>query len=154
MTIEASIRSVRSSNQNDGNVSKELPDNVNSKEELALIPDKYLSDDPNRPLQLKNGSTVAKYALRPLTYSVLAILGIEFFERLAYYAIANTQTEYLEGTYNPSWGPALKTSNALVFTQSSTSIAYIAPFLGGIFADGLAGDYFGIITGISAFYLP
>ena len=155
MTIEASIHS-DCSNQNDGNdVQKELPDNVHLKEELSLLPVQYLSDDPHRPLQLiEGGTSVAKYALRPLTYSVFAILGIEMFERLAYHTLNCTQEEFLQGSYNPTWGPDLPTAEALIFTQSSISIAYLAPFVGGIFADGLAGDYFGIITGISAFYLP
>lgn len=90
------IDSIRSINIEGSLVKKDLPSNVNSKEQLALLPDKYLSDDPKRPLLLTTDGVAYTYALRPLFYSALAILLIEFFERLAYYSINNTETEFLE----------------------------------------------------------
>ena len=156
MTIDISLCSI-----NDGDVNKDLPTNVNSKEQLSLLPSKYLSDDTTRPLLLTTNGVAYKYALRPLFYSALAVLLIEFFERMAYYTIVTTQTEFLTGGYsaayvNPDsdWKPHMSTAQATTFTMWTTSIAYIAPFIGGIVADGLLGDYFGIIAGISIFYLP
>jgi len=156
MTIDISLRSI-----NDGDVNKDLPTNVNSKEQLSLLPSKYLSDDTTRPLLLTTNGVAYKYALRPLFYSALAVLLIEFFERMAYYTIVTTQTEFLSGGYssayenpNSDWSANLSPAQATTFSMWTTSIAYIAPFIGGIVADGLLGDYFGIIAGISIFYLP
>ena len=162
MTIEGSLRSISYDNNiNDGDVNKDLPTNVNSKEQLSLLPSKFLSDDPKRPLLLTAKGVAYKYALRPLFFSALAILLIEFFERLAYYTIYQTETEFLGGAYstayatpNTNWSAALQPAQATKFTMWSSIIAYIAPFIGGIVADGLLGDYFGIIVGISIFYLP
>ena len=162
MTIDNSLRSISYDNNiNDGDVNKDLPTNVNSKEQLSLLPSKFLSDDPKRPLLLTAKGVAYKYALRPLFFSALAILLIEFFERLAYYTIYQTETEFLGGAYstayatpNTNWSAALQPAQATKFTMWSSIIAYIAPFIGGIVADGLLGDYFGIIVGISLFYLP
>lgn len=79
----------------------QLPNDVHSAEQLALLPEKYLSHDPQRPLLLtstattKSGDNVTqqfKYALRPLWFSVLFILIVECLERLTYYGINTTET--------------------------------------------------------------
>ena len=124
------INIIRSVDMEGSLVNKDLPSDVNSKEQLALLPHKYLSDDPKRPLLLTTDGVAYKYALRPLFYSALAILLIEFFERLAYYSVNNTETEFLEGSYNSSWSAGLQPADASMFTQWSTIIAYISPFIG------------------------
>lgn len=136
-------------------LTKELPVNVNSEEQLALLPEKYLSDDPKRPLLLTTlTGKKYKYALRPVVYSVLAILIVECLERLTYYGIANTETEFLTGDYDPKWNANMSDANAVSYTSASVAIAYTAPFIGGIIADGFIGDYWGIILGVSVFYIP
>jgi len=40
------------------------------------------------------------------------------------------------------------------FVGVSTAIAYTSPFLGGILADGLFGDYMNILVGVILLYLP
>lgn len=131
-----------------------LPSDVNSKEQLSLLPEKYLSDDPKRPLLLTIDGQSFKYALKPLYYSAAIVLIIELFERLAFYGINNTQTEFLTGGYNPNWSPDMQPVVASSYTQLAYNIAYAAPFLGGIVADGWLGDFWGIVTGVVVFYLP
>jgi hypothetical protein len=64
MTIDISIRSIRSNNGNDGNlVNKYLPNNVTDKEQLALL-----------SILLTSDGVSYKYSIRPLYYSDLAIL--------------------------------------------------------------------------------
>ena len=59
---------------------------VNTKDKLSRVPEKYLSDDPKRPLlQINADGSVFKYALNPLLYCVLFILVIELLERFSYY---------------------------------------------------------------------
>jgi proton-dependent oligopeptide transporter, POT family len=127
-----------------------LPTNVHSKQDLALLPDKYLSDDPQRPLYLHP----YKYALKPLYYSVLFILIIEGLERLTYYGINTIETAFLLGVYDQAWHANLTTVQAASYTSASVGIAYTAPFLGGILADGFLGEYWCIILGVAAFYIP
>ena len=117
-----------------------LPNAVSTTEELADVPEKYLSGDPKRPLLLTISPTESyKYALNPVTYCVLAILTIEMLERLSYYAINNTETEFLTGGYDSEWNPGLDGPSASAFTSSSVAIAYTTPFVGGIIADGAVG---------------
>lgn len=40
------------------------------------------------------------------------------------------------------------------YTSTSIGIAYTAPFIGGIIADGFLGDYWSIIVGVIFFYIP
>jgi len=118
----------------------DLPNAVNKAEDLDKVPDKYLSGDPKKPLVLKVAPNESyTYALNPVKYCVLAILTIEGLERLAYYGINNTETEFLTGAYNDEWNPGLSPSAAAAFTSSSVAIAYTTPFLGGIIADGAIG---------------
>jgi proton-dependent oligopeptide transporter, POT family len=127
-----------------------LPTNVHTKQDLALLPDKYLSDDPQRPLYLHP----FKYALKPLYYSVLFILIVEGLERFTYYGINTTQTAFLIGTYDQVWNANLTSVQAASYTSASIGIAYTAPFLGGILADGLLGEYWCIILGVAGLYIP
>lgn len=123
--------------------------------QLASVPDKFLSNDPKRPLQYKDDDgSVYTYSLRPLFYSVVFILLIELLERFSYYGLTNTQLEYLVGHYNPEWNAGLTSVQASSFVGASSALAYTAPFIGGIFADGLFGDYVNILLGTSLLYLP
>jgi hypothetical protein len=64
----------------------DLPHNVSTHAQLALLPEEFLSDDPKRPLKYKteSGDTYT-YALQPLLYSVIFIMLIEGLERFSYY---------------------------------------------------------------------
>ena len=79
---------------------KDLPNDVRTHDQLTLLPEKYLSSDPKRPLLLttSQGENFT-YALRPLLYSVLAILIIESCKRMAYYSINTTEANYLTGRF-------------------------------------------------------
>ena len=146
---------INTSNNNQEAPNKDLPTNVISEEQLALLPDKYLSDDPKRPLLLTSVTGEKyKYALRPVFYSVMSILVIECLERLAYYGVNNTETEFLTGSYNPLWNANMTSVSAVSYTSASVAIAYTAPFIGGIVADGFLGDYWSIIVGVGIFYIP
>lgn len=123
--------------------------------QLASVPDKFLSNDPKRPLQyMDDDGSVYTYSLRPLFYSVVFILLIELLERFSYYGLTNTQLEYLVGHYNPEWNAGLTSIQASSFVGASSALAYTAPFIGGIMADGLFGDYVNILLGASLLYLP
>lgn len=127
---------------------------INSKEQLALLPDEYLSDHPHRPLLNRDEyGNEYKYALRPLFHSAIFILLIELLERFSYYGVAFTQTSYLTGTYG-SWNAGMTSVQATSFVSASIAVAYTAPFLGGILADGLLGDYWEILLGTSLLYIP
>jgi hypothetical protein len=112
--IAISKRVNNHNNNNNHHVTFTLPNNVTTKDQLALLPDQYLSNDKYRPLLLKVVSVSVSegtgegteesyyyymYALNPVTYSVLCILIIECLERLAYYGINNTETAFLDGRY-------------------------------------------------------
>lgn len=114
---------------------------VDSKEQLRSLPKQYLSGDEVRPLlQSDKDGCEYYYALRPLWYSVFFILSIELLERFAYYGIVSTQTMYLTGGYtNPDWNPGLPSSKASSIVSSSSAVAYTAPFVGGMVADGILG---------------
>lgn len=132
-----------------------IDSDVKSKEQLVNIPEKYLSNDPKRPLQQINADgSISKYALNPLLYCVLFILVIELLERFSFYGLQNSQLEYLVGGYNPDWNAGMSAADASSFTSASAAMVYMSPFLGGILADGLFGDYWGILFGTSFFYLP
>ena len=127
-----------------------LPKNVNSRQDLAFLPEKYLSNDSQRPLYLHPYT----YALKPLLYSVVFILVIECLERFTYYGINTTETAFLIGAYDAEWNANLTDVQAASYTSASIGIAYSAPFLGGILADGLLGDYWCIVLGVAALYIP
>ena len=137
----------------------EVPEDVNSVEQLDLVPDTYLSDDPKRPLKYEVNGAVHKFALKPLFYSVIFILLVEAIERLSYYGVSYTATSYFTGHYAnqtgyPDWSPALGSVEASSWVSISTSIAYATPFVGAILADTLLGGYYTILLGASVFYLP
>jgi dipeptide/tripeptide permease len=140
-----------------------LPSNVDSKEQLACLPERYLSDDPKRPLLLTTCDeslygdgkhSYFKYALRPLWYSAFLILVVELMERFTYYGIGSIQTAFLTGAYQPNWNPEMSAVQASMYTSTSIGIAYTVPFVGGIIADGFLGDYWSIVFGLAALYIP
>jgi len=133
----------------------DLDGNVGTEAQLASVPDKFLSSDSKRPLRyIDDDGSVYTYSLRPLFYSVIFILLIELLERFSFYGVTNTQLEYLVGHYNPEWNAGLTSVQASSFVGASSALAYTAPFIGGIMADGLFGDYLNIILGTSFLYLP
>ena len=48
----------------------------------------------------------------------------------------------------------MSAADASSFTSASAAMVYMSPFVGGILADGMFGDYWGILFGTSFFYLP
>jgi len=137
------------------NNGKDLPNDVSTNDQLALLPEKYLSTDPKRPLLLTSSKGEKfTYALRPLMFSVLAILTIEAMERMSFYSINNTEANYLIGEYSPNWNPNMSTNSASQFMSGANALTYTIPLLGGILADGIFGDYWSIVLGVSLFYIP
>ena len=142
----------------------DLPNDVSSSTQLAYLPDKFLSDDKNRPLKYiytinkdtENEQHIdLKYALKPILYSVVFILLFQALEPLAFYGIVTTETQYLLGSYNKlSWGPSLSASQASTFESITQGVAFSAPLIGGIIADGLLGDFNTIIMSVTCLYLP
>jgi len=134
---------------------KELPNDVRTHDQLALLPEKYLSNNSKRPLLLTT-STGQKftYALRPLLYSALAILIVEAMERMSFYAINTTEANYLIGQYSPTWNPNMAQAGAAQFVSGANALTYTIPLLGGILADGVFGDYWSIVMGVSVCYIP
>jgi len=136
-------------------VEEEYPKNVSTEEQLKHLPKYFLSEDPNRPLQnVEEDGTIHKYSLHPMTYSAMFILLIEGLERFAYYGLTYTQYPYLTGEYSKTWWPGFSSVEASTFTSASVAITYTSPFLGGMLADGLLGDYWEIVLGIMLLYLP
>lgn len=128
---------------------------VNSKELLADVPTQFLSGNPKRPLlHIDDDGSRYEYSLKPLLYSVMFILIIELLERFSYYGLNHSQQAYLTGEYNPEWNANLTAVQASTFVSSSQVVAYTAPFVGGIVADGLIGDYWNIISGTVFLYIP
>jgi len=128
---------------------------VNSKELLADVPTQFLSGNPKRPLlHIDDDGSRYEYSLKPLLYSVMFILIIELLERFSYYGLNHSQQAYLTGEYNPEWSANLTAVQASMFVSSSQVVAYTAPFVGGIVADGLIGDYWNIISGTVFLYIP
>ena len=58
------------------------------------------------------------------------------------------------GSYDSEWNPGMTDVQAASFTSASIGIAYSAPFIGGIVADGVLGDYWSIMFGVCALYIP
>lgn len=137
-----------------------LPTDVSTSSQLSSVPAHYLSQDADRPLlhrQVGTSSNPANqcmYALNPLRYSVFLILIIELLERFSYYGLMYTQTPFLTGVYNHEWNAGMNGVQASAFVSASTAIAYTAPFLGAVLADGLIGDYHVILLGTVLLYIP
>jgi len=128
---------------------------VDNEELLAGVPKEFLSGNPNRPLlHIDEDGSHYEYSLKPLRYSVMFILVIELLERFSYYGLNHSQLAYLTGEYNPEWNANLTEIQASSFVSSSVAIAYTAPFVGGIVADGILGDYWNIIFGTGFLYIP
>jgi len=95
-----------------------------------------------------------RYALNPLRYSVFFILIIEALERFSYYGLIYTQTPFLTGVYDAGWNAGMSGIQASEVVAASTAIAFTAPFLGAWLADGIMGDYWVIVVGVLALYIP
>ena len=94
------------------------------------------------------------YSLNPLRYSVFFILIIEALERFSYYGLVYTQTPFLTGVYDTDWNAGMSGVQASAVVAASTAIAFTAPFLGAWLADGILGDYWVILGGTLALYIP
>jgi len=67
---------------------EDLPTNVSTLEQLKRLPEECLSGDPIRPLQhFDESGVVYKYALNPMTYSVLFVLIVEGEYGLVYFRV-------------------------------------------------------------------
>lgn len=86
--------------------------------------------------------------------AVLFILIVEALERFSFYGIADTETAFLSGVYYPNWNPGVSSIEAAAMTSLSTAIAYSAPSIGALLADGLLGDFWNITFGVGCFYIP
>ena len=87
-------------------------------------------------------------------YSASFILLLVLLDRFAFCGIENTQTNYLTGVYSPGWNAGLSPVQASSFVSGSSAISYVAPFLGGILADGIFGDYWSILVATMLLYMP
>ena len=140
-----------------------FPSDVHRKEDLTTLPEEFLStrdddghDGGRRPLKnidIADGSTHL-YALDPLWYSVFLILLVEGMERFTWTGTVVTQLPYLEGQYSPDWNAGMTPTQAGSLKSTEFAIAFAAPFLGGIVADGWVGDYWGILLGTALLYIP
>lgn len=64
----------------------ELPTNVETREQLALLPPECLSGEKERPLRhVDDQGHVFFYSLKPMRYSVILILMVELLERFSFY---------------------------------------------------------------------
>ena len=107
-------------------LSESVDTDVNTKEKLASVPEKYLSNDPTQPLLQRNADgSEQKYALNPLFYCVLFILIIELLERFSYYGLSNSQFEYLVGGYDKDWN-ANMTSSEFICSHTYLPIYYVS----------------------------
>jgi proton-dependent oligopeptide transporter, POT family len=152
---QPSLSRRNSSNYTEG-TDDEMPTNVSTVEQLALLPPECLSSDPTRPLQHfhEDGVTVTTYALEPMLYSVAFILVTECIERFCFYGINYTQTSYLTGAYNDDWNADLDAITASQYVSVSVAVAYSTPFIGAYLADQCLGDFSSILFGICVLYLP
>ncbi|KAL3930798.1 MAG: hypothetical protein SGBAC_011607 [Bacillariaceae sp.] len=133
----------------------ELPSNICTTEQLALVPKECLSGDHERPLLHVDASgRKSKYSLQPMRYSVMFILMVELLERFSFYGYYYTLTLYLTGVYNEDWNAGFASVDAASFVSFAGMIAYTTPFVGAILADNVWGDYKSILFGLLCFYLP
>jgi hypothetical protein len=135
------------------------------KEQLALLPEKYISNESKLPLLFAYNTVKTagetdtkkqidfKYAHRPMWYGVIFLLLYQVPESFADLAIATTETELLLGAYQPSFSPHLSAGKATTYTNISIGVKYVAPIFGGIIADGFLGDYYTIICA-GLLYIP
>lgn len=136
-------------------VEENIPTNVSTDDQLALVPDEFKSNNKQRPLKLKDDrGDVSMYYLKPMVSSVIFILMIELLERFSFYGINYTQTSFLTGAYNKHWNADMSAVTASSYVSISTAIAYTAPFGGAILADSILGEYWTILFGALVFYLP
>ena len=111
--------------------------------------------DCHRPLLHTDANgQIYTYALNPLYYSVYLILVLELLERFSFYGLYMTQTNFLTGSYDTEWNANLTSMDAASLVSLSTAMAYTAPFVGGMLADRILGDYKTILLGFVIFYLP
>lgn len=120
------------------------------------LPEVFLSQDPQRPLLYTDSycGSKYKYALKPMLYSTGFVLLLEVLERFSYYGLENIQTAFLVGHYSPDWNANRTAVEASSYVSGSAAVAYSMPFVGGIIADGILGDYWTILMGMLVFYIP
>ncbi|CAJ1930295.1 unnamed protein product [Cylindrotheca closterium] len=136
-------------------IDDELPYNVGSEEQLALLPPECLSGNKLRPLRhVSEDGQVSTYTLQPMFYSVIFILLVELLERFSFYGVNYTQTSFLTGVYNDSWNAGMQSIAASSYVSVSTAVAYTMPFAGAFLADSVLGDYWTILFGAFLFYIP
>ena len=163
--------------EDDDNTDIELPGHVNSWEHLHQLPIDYLNlvdgggeypppppplprsriyyRDIHRPLvHVDAQGNYYTHALNPLKYSVFLILILELLERFSFYGLYMSQTNYLTGSYNDTWNANMSSMEAASIVSLSTAVAYTVPFVGGMLADRVLGDYKTILLGVCCFYLP
>jgi POT family proton-dependent oligopeptide transporter len=132
-----------------------IPNNVDSKEQLKLLPPEFLSGNEARPLQhIDDKEERLEYALKPMAYSVIFILLVELLERFSFYGINYTQTSFLTGAYDEDWNADMSAVAASSYVSVCIAIAYTSPFLGAFLADSFLGEYWTIIFGAVCFYIP
>jgi proton-dependent oligopeptide transporter, POT family len=133
----------------------DLPTNVNTKEQLALLPPECLSGNPRRPLRhVDDLGRVSEYALNPNASIVLLVLIVETMERFSFYGVYYTLTLYLTGIYNDDWNAGWTAVEAASYVSLSTAVAYTTPFIGALLADSVLGDYASIVVGAALLYWP
>uniref|UniRef100_A0A7S2WJF0 Uncharacterized protein n=1 Tax=Mucochytrium quahogii TaxID=96639 RepID=A0A7S2WJF0_9STRA len=129
--------------------------NVCKPQDLQDVPQQHLSGNPKRPLKLEDDSSnLYTYVLNPLLYCVWLILLVEAMERFAFYGINMTTQSFLTGFYNADWNAGMSSTEASSVIFESGAIAYAAPFIGAILADGFFGNYWTIILGCCILYIP
>jgi POT family proton-dependent oligopeptide transporter len=133
----------------------DLPTNVCSEEQLALLPEVCLSGNKERPLRHVNErGDVSTYHLQPMFYSVIFILLVELLERFSFYGVNYTQTSYLTGAYDEDWNADMTSVGASSYVSISTAVAYTMPFVGAVLADSILGDYWAVLFGAVFLYIP
>lgn len=141
--------------QTAGYADDDLPGNITSEGQLAGLPDFCLSGNKERPLRHVNErGDISHYALNPMQYSVVFILLVELIERFTFYGVQYTQTSFLTGAYDENWNIGLTAVGASSYVSISSAVAYTMPFLGAYLADSVLGDYWSILFGIVALYIP
>lgn len=134
-----------------------LPCDVSTEAQLALIPDTFKSDGTHhKPLKHVDEDTneVFTYALQPMRYAVGFILLVELMERFSYYGIIFTETSYLTGVYDHDWNAGMTALEASSYVSMGVAMAYTSPFCGALLADVFLGYYWSIVVGCICFYIP
>jgi proton-dependent oligopeptide transporter, POT family len=134
----------------------DLPSNVQSIEQLALLPKECLNPhNVLRPIRhIDEDLHETTYYLDPMSHAVIFILLIELLERFAFYGINYTQTSYLTGAYDHAWNAGMDAVPASSYVSVSVAVAYTTPFIGAFLADYILGDYYTILFGAIVFYVP